>query len=170
MKPEQDLEKIIENTEPTDSIKEKVVDTVGNITYSLMVGSALDYCSGLNCSGIITSRASATAMNAATGAPYGMWRNLLYRVTKTDEKSGAVRKFILDLVAFNSFQLPIYAIAIGAGSRFSEGEVNWEKVRAGAEYLAMISPIIGPTLGWYMDGIRKLFGMRSASQKVNKYK
>ncbi|GEM_PF-4682341 len=47
------------------------VDTAGIITYSLIVGSILDYCAGLSPVGILVSRASGTAINSVTGGPYG---------------------------------------------------------------------------------------------------
>jgi len=42
--------------------------------------------------------------------------------------------------------------------------VDIEKVENGARYLATISPLIGPTMGWYMDGFRKIFRLKSAAE------
>ena len=140
------------------------VDIGGNVTYSLVIGGALDYLSGLNLTGIIASRMSATGMNAITGGPYGWWRERVYRSTKTTKNSCKVRKTFADLLAFNIFQIPIYGVAIVIGSLISEGRVNWEKVRYGTTYLATISPLIGPTMGYYMDIFRKLFGVKSAAE------
>lgn len=145
-----------------------VVDTAGNITYSLIAGSILDYCAGLNLAGIIASRASATAMNSVTGGLYGWWREKAFKVTKTNKESSKLRKSLVDLLAFNTFQVPIYATAVAIGSLFSEGKVDIKKVQNGAVYLATISPFIGPTLGWYMDGCRKLFGVKSAAEGAYK--
>ncbi len=150
--------------ESASAKKIAVVDTAANISYSLIAGSILDYCSGLNLSGIVASRASATAMNSVTGGPYGWWREQAFRLTKTNEESSKTRKTLADLLAFNTFQVPIYATAVAIGSLVSEGEVNLGKVTDGAKYLAMISPLIGPTLGWYTDGVRKLFNVKSAAE------
>src|SRR3989338_3052182 len=152
---QQDLEQIV-NNQPSKK-KVGLVDIGGNITYSLMVGTALDYAAGLNFTGILASRASATAMNTVTGGPYGWWREQAYRVTNTTKESGKVRKTLVDLLAFNTFQVPVYATALAVGSLVSEGKVDWEKVQDGATYLATISPFIGPTMGWYLDGFRRLF-------------
>lgn len=159
---QQDLETII-STQPSKK-KIGLVDTGGNITYSLLVGTVLDYCAGLNCAGIVASRASATAMNTVIGGPYGWWREWAYRVTKTTKESGKVRKTLVDLLAFNTFQVPVYAAAVAIGSFLSEGKVNWDKVQDGATYLATISPFIGPTMGWYLDHFRRLFGVKSAAE------
>jgi hypothetical protein len=152
-------EKIMESSHG----KIALVDTLGNISYSLIAGSALDCAAGLPVSGIVTSRASATLMNTVTGGPYGYWREKMYRLTGTNEDSGRIRKTLADLLAFNTFQVPIYGAAVAAGSLVSEGEVNWEKVGRGAAYLTAISPFIGPTLGLFMDGLRKLFRVKSAA-------
>ena len=161
----QTLDQLVQQEEKP--IKEKVVDTLGNITYSLIVGSGLDYFAGLNCEGIVASRTSATGLNLLTGALYGMWRDLAFRVTKTTKDSNGTRKYLTDLLAFNTFQVPVYAAAVAVGSFFSEGKVNWEKVQHGAEYLALISPFIGPTMGWYMDRVRQVFDVKTAPEKAD---
>jgi len=188
------LESIVEDSEISKK-KIVLVDTGGNITYSLVVGSFLDYYTGLHTlAGIAASRLSATGMNIATGSPYGLWREKCFDWTKTEEEERSVfkelkesyinirynegdcrelkkplkilirkaRKTTIDLTAFNTFQIPIYAIAVAIGSFVSEGEINLEKIENGARNLAVFSPLVGPTLGWYMDWCRKLFGIKSA--------
>lgn len=164
----QSLEKIVgqdSGDERKSSIsKTALVDIGGNVTYSLIVGSVIDYFAGLNLTGIIASRTSATGINLVTGGPYGWWREKAYQATKTNEESGKVRKTLVDLLAFNTFQVPIYASVVAIGSLISEGKVDWEKVKDGSTYFMMISPLIGPTMGLYMDGFRKLFGVKSAAE------
>ena len=162
------LEAKLEENKQSSAKKVALVDTVENISYSLIAGSILDYCAGLNFAGIVASRTSATAMNSVTGGPYGWWRERAFKLTKTNEESGKIRKSLVDLLAFNTFQVPIYAAAVAIGSLVSEGKVDMEKVQNGATYLATISPFIGPTLGWYMDGCRKLFGVKSAAEGAYK--
>ena len=148
------------------SVKEKAADTFGGVSYSLVTGAMLDYAVGLNLTGIIASRTSATTMNLFTSAPYGMWRNFIFRTAKTTESSRNTRKMLTDLLAFNTFQVPIYATGIAIGSFASEGRIDWEKVAKGAIFLASLSPLIGPAFGWYMDRIRKAFGAKSAAEQV----
>jgi len=147
-------------------LKRKVVlvDTGGNITYSLIVGSVLDYCSGLDPLGILFSRLSASGFNSITGGPYGWWREKVYHITKTTKNHSKLRKTIAELVSFNTFQVPAYALSVAIGSYFSDGDIDFEKVSAGAKYLAMISPLVGPTMGLYMDYFRRCFGVKNASE------
>ena len=146
--------------------KNAAVDTGANITFFLAVGSVLDYCAGLNFSGIVASRAYATIVNTVTGTPYGMWRDFVYRVTRTTEKSGKARKYFADLFSLNTFATPMYVSSLAFGSFLSEGHVNWEKVKHGAEYGILISPFVGPAFGHYMDFARKMFGIKSAPEKA----
>lgn len=148
----------------TSSKKIIALDTAGNVSYSLIVGSILDYCAGLNLTGIIASRSSATLMNSVTGGPYGYWREKTFKLTRTSKNSGRMRKTLVDLLAFNTFQVPIYMGAVSIGNLVSEGHVDWNKTLQGAKYLAAISPFIGPTLGIYMDSLRKSFGVKSAAE------
>jgi len=153
-------------SEKRKSRKEKIVDAFSNVSYSLVTGAALDYFSGLNFWGIITSRASASGLNAVTGAPYGLWRNFVFNKTRTSDENSIFRKGFVDFLAFNSFQTPIYASAVALGSLVSEGEVKWDKVADGAINLALVSPLIGPTLGIYYDFLRNICGLKSAAEKA----
>ena len=157
-----------QNTETKHkSRKESIVDTIGNFSYPLVVGGIVDYFSGLRGLGIVASRTYAAGINIPTGAPYGQWRNFLYRKTKTTKKSSKLRKYLVELLAFNTFQVPLYASVFAVGSLVSKGEIDFEKVVNSAKNLAMLSPIIGPTMGMYMDGLRKVFRLKSAPEKAD---
>lgn len=142
-----------------------IADTLGNMTASIAIGAPLDYVSGLHSAmGIVASRASATGLNAVTGGPYGWWREQVYRATGTRKESGWFRKGIADLIAFNTFQVPIYGAAVAVGSLCSEGRVDLDKVGMGMKNLAMMSPLVAPTMGLIMSGFRKMFGVKSVSE------
>ncbi len=141
-----------------------IADVVGNNLYGLIVGGTLDYFAGLDAEGIAVSRLSGAIVNTVTGAPYGWWREKVCQITGTNKSSGKLRKGLADLLAFNTFQTPLYSLLVGIGSKVSEGEVNWDKMKNGAEYLAMISPLIAPTMGIFMNGVRKVFRVKSAAE------
>ncbi|MBS3071550.1 L-alanine exporter AlaE [Candidatus Pacearchaeota archaeon] len=155
-----------------DNRKESLVDTLGVVSYSLIVGAVTDYSAGLRGIGVLASRLYGTAINLPTGAPYGKWRNFIYKKTKTTNESSKLRKSLVELAAFNTFQVPLYVTVIGVGSLVSnlisseEFKIDFDKVIKGAEHLAIISPLIGPTLGLYTEGLRKLFGLKSVPRKA----
>ncbi len=157
-----DLVTIHDQSNNISSKKKVLVDTIGNITYSLIVGTCLDYNAGLNLEGIAASRFSATILNTITGGAYGWWREQAYKITKTKIGSGIIKKKLVDLIAFNTFQVPVYVIGVVIGGFISEPNIDWKKVQDGATSLALISPILGPTMGWYLDFFRKCFGIKPA--------
>ena len=159
--------------EKKKSRKESIVDTAGLLTYSLIAGATIDYASGLRGIGILASRAYGTGMNLPTAALYGKWRNFLYKITKTTDKSSKLRKYLTELLAFDTFQTPLYATVLCAGSlveNLSKGEfkIDFDKVQRGTEILTAISPFVGPIMGLYMEGFRKMFKLDSAPKKAGK--
>ncbi len=141
-----------------------VVDTFSNVTYSLGLGATIDYRAGLNLLGIIASRSFGTGANILFSGPYGWWRETVYRATGTTEESFWLKRAIPDFIAFNTFQTPIYGAVVALSSLVSDGYVDLDKAISGTRELATISPIIAPTLGLYMDCIRRLCGVRTAAQ------
>ena len=146
--------------------KEFMVDTASGGIYSLVVGAAVDYSAGLDWKDILYSRGFAIGVNAVMDGPYGKWRNAVFSCTKTTEECGKVRKNMANLLAFNTFQTPGYGVIITVSSLLSNGEFDMEKVEYGMAYLAMISPLIGPTMGMWMDVARSYFGLPSAAKKA----
>ncbi|MGV8142668.1 MAG: L-alanine exporter AlaE [Candidatus Pacearchaeota archaeon] len=141
-----------------------IADVVGNNLYGLIVGGAIDYASGLDTEGVAASRLSGAIVNTVTGALYGWWREKICQITRTDESSGRIRKSAVDFLAFNTFQTPLYAMLSAIGSKVSEGSINWDKAEHGAAYLIAFSPFIAPTMGWFMDGVRRVARVKSAAE------
>ena len=151
--------------------KEILVDTLGNVTFSLIASAITDYSSGLRGMGILASRSYGTAINIPTGGPYGKWRNYVYRNFKTTDRSTKIKKGLTEFVAFNSFQTPLYTTVLTVGSLFSnllkgELKVDYENVLTGTVILTTISPLVGPLMGLYMEGVRKIFGIKSAPKQA----
>jgi hypothetical protein len=135
--------------------KESLIDTIGVISYFLILGTITDYFSGLRGIGIVASRTFGTAINIPTGAPYGKYRNWLYKRIKTTDKSSKVKKYLTELFAFNTFQVPLYFVSLCIGSLVSNlilgnMAIDFNKVKRGTEIFLIISPLIGPIAGLYM--------------------
>jgi len=138
------------------------VDTLGNVSFSLLLGGVIDYKAGKSLTDIIATRAISIPANAITGGLYGYWRELIFKKTRTRAESHWIRTRLVDILAFNSFQLPLYAGITTAGNLMSEQNIDvWETMR-GVGYLAAVSPLIGTTLNWYMDRLRLVFGIKPA--------
>lgn len=149
------------------------VDTFSNISYSTVVGAIIDASSGLSLYGVLAARTTSLGTNALTAAPYGWWTEKVYQATRTNEDAGFLRKRLIDLLAFNTFQLPVYAAVVAVGSFVSnlfhgELKVDGEKIKNGVEYLVIASPFIGPTLGWYMNKCRQFFDVKTTAEGAYK--
>ena len=143
-----------------------LADTISMVTYSIGVGIALDAAIGLKGLEILTARASGVVNNSLTGGPYGLWRDGIYKAMKVVEDSGRLKRFAAEMLSFNSFQVPIYGAILGAIGWMSKGELNTSNALNGAGFLALLSPIISPTTGWWMDSVRKIFGVKVATGRA----
>jgi len=145
-----------------------IPDTFGGVTYSWVAGGILDYFTGLNLSGILAARLSSTGVNIATSGLYGLVQKGVLKLTGTTEKSGLFRTILAETLAFNLFQVPVYAGVVAVGSLISDGQVDMDKVQDGAKYLAEISLVSGPIYGWYLGKCRQFFERKSNKSGTNK--
>lgn len=74
--------------------------------------------------------------------------------------TGKAQEYLVDLALFNSFQVPIYAMALTIGSLISDPQLDIGKVLHGVSTLAVLSPIVS-TVGRFMDRSRERFGLSS---------
>lgn len=150
--------------------RENIADTLGKVTYSLAVGTALDYFkSGLRGLEILTSRAIATGINTATGTPYAKWRRAWYDFTHTTNESNKLRKALVELGAFNTFETYVYGVSAAAGAAFgylvTGEEFNPLKICEGIEGMVYLSPLIGPTMGMWLNATCKIFGVKPVAER-----
>jgi len=147
-------------------------DTVGRVSYSIVIGAFLDYLTGLDTTGMIASRATATIINSFTSAPYGWWREKVYVITGTKDNHSKLRKGIVEWAAFTTFEIPVYASAVSTGIIaqyiISDKPTEWLRVLKGVWNLSKLSPMIALTMNPYMDFIRKLFGVPKAARGAYK--
>src|SRR3989339_1180457 len=173
-------------TEEEYKKKESRVDKFSSITYSLVVGTLLDLKVGLKPLGIFASRGQATILNYFTGGWYGKWRNLLFKKTKTSTESSFIKKRSVDFVAFNTFQTPIYGTAVtiaslveqvvpvilqhGINALYQDNSIDiykaFESGKNAMINLAIISPIIEPTMNYTMNKFRQWYGLKKPEEKV----
>lgn len=147
--------------------KEAAAATIGKVTYSLVVGTGLDYfTAGLRGWGIVSSRTSATGINTVTGIPYDKWRKGWYKLTRTPEKTSSFRKWLVELGAFNTFETYVYGVSICAGSLAEKGSIDFWDVQSGVEGLILWSLVIAPTMGKWLNLTCKLFGVESAAKRA----
>lgn len=140
-----------------DMIVEKVADTFAMVTFSYVSGMCIEIgIAGLTLSQSITSRNASIPLNLITGAPFASFRDYLQRKLYSSNK--IIRLFV-DLVAFLSFQIPIYVcVLLFAGA-------NLHQIVKAVGAVIIFFLIMGPPYGMYLDvcrkGFRRIFRRKS---------
>ena len=96
-------------------MRRTIVDTGATIVYFTTFAGLTEYfIAGMDPAEVLTTRLVMVPLMVLTARPYGLWRDTVFR--RVSPSSGWA-KTALDVVAFVSFQLPIYvATLIYAGA------------------------------------------------------
>lgn len=135
-----------------------VSDTVAGITFSIGIGMANELLiAGMTPGQSIKSRLMSIPLNAIFSRPYGMYRDWVYKVTKTRADSGQLKKFFVDLGTFITGQITIYACALSASG------ANLKQILVACASLTILSPFLGRPMGAWYDFVRtRLFHLPPA--------
>lgn len=147
----------------------KTIDTISNNIYSVAIGTGLDTGGAhLEPMAWLGTRGFAAVVNTMTGAWYGVYRDFVYKLAKPVIEMAPVTGTILaDMFVFNTAQPLIYGSAAFISTLVFEGHADFEKAKRGAEGLILLSPFIGPSLGWFTDRIREYAGFRTAAEQAH---
>ena len=132
-------------------MRKYLADTSALIVYSTVAGAFVEMVvAGLTVEQCLRARLTAVPIILATGRPYGVYRDWLWRLSGA-ENGVARRRVIADTTAFVSFQLPVYWIVlIFAGATF------WQIVAASVSAIIILT-VSGRPYGALLDLFRKLF-------------
>ncbi len=157
MEKKQDLESLV-NSQPTVNrpIRKFLVDTSAMISYSIAVGMANEMLiAGMSLEQSLKSRAMSIIPNMLTGGIYGKYRDWVLKKFKTTQQSHWLKKAVADITAFASFQGPLYATILTLAGADSD------QIMTAVGSITLISPLLGRPYGLYLDGLRKISGVRS---------
>lgn len=163
------LKNLIMQAYENKKAKTWLADSIANVIAPLIGGGLVDhYFSNVDSwRDLIHVGLVRTAVNGASGGVYGVWREGVFSITETDNYDNRLRQSMADMIAYNSFQVPLYQAILVAGTYLSVGEVDLEKVAQGTLFLLKGSIILGPGLGYVMDMFRGVFNIKSASEESN---
>jgi len=138
--------------------KPAVSDTVAGITFSIGVGMANELLiAGMTFEQSLKSRLMSIPLNAIFSRPYGMYRDWVYKVTKTRQDSGQLRKFFVDLGTFITGQITLYAGILAASG------ASLKQILVACASMAVLSPFLGRPMGAWYDLIRtRVFHLQPA--------
>ncbi|MCC7570268.1 L-alanine exporter AlaE [Candidatus Micrarchaeota archaeon] len=151
-------------TEKKEKSKAFLADTISTTLFSSVAGAVLDVVSGSTLFGLLIARLSAVATNLTTGGIYGWWEEKVYKKLNIQKNSSKLKKGFADLIAFNSFQVPVYGAIKTFSNIVSKGELCLNESLKGMILLGVLSPLIGPALGLAMKEFRKLFKIKTAEE------
>ncbi|MEW5996745.1 MAG: L-alanine exporter AlaE [Candidatus Micrarchaeota archaeon] len=135
-----------------------VSDTFSGITFSIGVGMANELLiAGLTFEQSLKSRLMSIPANAVFSRPYGMYRDWIYKITKTKADSGQLKKFFVDLGTFITGQITFYAGILALSG------ANLKQIAVACTSVTVMSPFMGRAMGAWYDLIRtKLFHLPPA--------
>ena len=156
------LEKII-STDRFQRIKnhryyEYAVDTTAMITFSTPIAMTNElFVVGMDFKQSLKTRAVATVVNLLTARIYGKFRNYIFNKCKTTNDSRFLRRLSTDILAFVSFQAPLYA-----GLLLVNGVEESKEFLSGLAVITGLSGVIGRPYGVYLDTVRNISGLKHA--------
>lgn len=141
------------------------VDTSAMISFSTPIAMANEiFVADMDITDSLKARGIATIVNAFTARPYGKYRDFIFKKLKTTKESGFWKKYLTDVLAFATFQAPLYAGILAVSGAELEG------VLAGSATITALSGFIGRPYGAYLDILRKSCGLKPSYDLENQTK
>lgn len=153
-------------------MKKFAVDTLAMVTFSFTVGMAIELLSGYTFTESLSIRLVGTVVNILLGGLYGLYLDWVRKKipTTANEKK---KKIAVDVIAFVTFQIPQYilvqiggtAVHLSLDVGISEmlillsDHIDVSKIAASCLMVTLISSFIGGPYGWFLDHVRRLFGV-----------
>ena len=125
------------------------IDSFAALSFFTVVAGAVELLvAGMLPSQVLAARIVEIPVILATGRPYGMWRDMVFRRLGRNKSP-----LITDIAAFLSFQVPVYAgILAVAGATF-------EQMVAALGAALVVMPLIGRPYGLFLMFCRRIGGV-----------
>ncbi|CNE70601.1 L-alanine exporter AlaE [Yersinia nurmii] len=137
----------------TDSrLRSAVADTFALVVYCFITGMAIEILiSGMTFEQSLSSRLLSIPINILIAWPYGMYRDSFIRLAQRCAGQHFWAKNLADLLAYVSFQSPVYAIIL-----WTVGADSQQIITAVASN-AVVSMVMGVAYGYFLEYCRRLF-------------
>ena len=156
MKNKGDLEGLVNNKSSINKpIRRFIVDTYAMISSSIAVGMANEmFITGMSLEQSLKSRAISIIPNMLLGRVYGEYRDWMLKKFKTSQESHWLKKSTADIIAFTSFNGPLYAGILALAGADSD------QIITAVGSFTIMSPFLGRPYGLYLDWLRKFSGLK----------
>ncbi len=133
------------------NLRSAAADTFAMVVYCFIVGMIIEvFVSGMTFHQSLESRLLSIPVNILIAWPYGVYRDAFIR-TASRISTNFLAKNLGDLLAYVSFQSPVYAAilwAVGA---------DWGQITTAVMSNAIISMVMGVAYGYFLEYCRRLF-------------
>jgi hypothetical protein len=138
------------------------VDTLATVSFWTPVAMAQEvFVAGLTVPQSLKVRGISIAVNLAVARPYGIYRDMLFRLLRTDTSSSQNKRYWTDYIAFSSFWTPVYIGMLAVAG--SDHHQIAKAVGSG-----LISNLFtGRPFGAYFDFVRRKAGLKAAWEKAS---
>lgn len=127
-------------------------DTFALVVYCFIAGMAIEILvSGMNFQQSLSSRLVSIPVNILIAWPYGRYRDLFIHLTKRSHHGQWLLRNLADLLAYVSFQSPVYAAIL-----WSVG-ADGQQIMTAVAGNAVVSMAMGVVYGYFLEYCRKLF-------------
>jgi hypothetical protein len=127
-----------------------LADTVAMVLFCTVTGAAVEVgISGLSWEQSLQARLAAVPLNLLSARPYGWYRDWVLAALGALE-GGALRKALLDVAAFVTFQVPVYAtVLVFTGATCGQ-------IVTSCATLACLSAFLGRPYGAFLEWCRRV--------------
>ncbi len=135
-------------------LRKFLADTLTMVIFSTVGGMFVEVIiTGMTVTQSIQSRIAGCFINLLTAAPYGMYRDWVFRITGAI-KGHWSKKLFFDIVAFGTFQVPMYVVVL-----LLAGATRGQIITA-CSTITVFSLVIGRPYGMLMELVRtRVFGI-----------
>lgn len=138
--------------------KQAWADILAMITYSTVIGLIVEiFIAKLTLGQSLRSRATSIPANFLTARPYGLYRDWV-KNQLTSRLSGAAWVIVADIIAFSSFQVPLYIVIL-----MISGATLEQAVRSSVTVL-FVSLVSGRPYGILLEFFRRVLADRTAAE------
>ncbi|AHM04763.1 hypothetical protein roselon_02438 [Roseibacterium elongatum DSM 19469] len=128
-----------------------MVDTGTTIVFFTIVAGLTELLlAGMSPREVLVTRALTVPVMVLTGRPYGMWRDMWFRRVPA---RGLIARTALDIAAFLSFQVPVYAMILWVAG----ADVGEMAIALGSAVWLMV--LLSRPFGLVLERVRRAFGL-----------
>ncbi|PEH53715.1 L-alanine exporter AlaE [Yersinia kristensenii] len=133
-------------------LRSAAADTFALVVYCFVIGMIIEIViSGMTFQQSLSSRLVSIPVNILIAWPYGVYRDAFIRFARCHAGEHFWAKSLADLLAYVSFQSPVYAMIL-----WSVG-ADLEQITTAVTSNALVSMAMGVAYGYFLEYCRRLF-------------